>query len=313
MDIHREVCMATQYKLLILGWEPKSLSESNSSFQLLTFMMHQAFRTMCWVEVESLNLLHTPNNQKYPVFPYIVADTQLPHCDFALVISFPTKMDENQFQMIKAKTNAKQVVTLGEHDFIRLGCDFSFVFDEAHAKSKCKFISLPCPKNLMEVTTKTDSVLIDHCWVPYVGTELDWTDRIVAWCEGLPIPIHRAIKFEQEWEKIKYYERPLPPTNYIDYLSQTKTFSHFIVTHKETYGYSVIDMAARGTKILCPPGFLPDCMIKPLEASVFSTKSQMLAAIQSKGSPDVLNRCIDHQEIAAILDRYFRQFLIKSL
>lgn len=291
-----------KYKLLILGYDPISIDRSFSSVSLITFCIRKALEKLNHIEVLSLPFI--PSKMEYPI------------TDFVLLICYAGITTE-QVSEIKEKTKAKKIITLREINFIGVGVDYSFVFNsECLIKNITSFIPLPCSKDLLIPSPKEPkTILIDHCWENYLGTKNEWTYDIENWTEELKedYKIYRIIRSQDKLnDKIKDYEIPLETANYPTYLEQTSTIENFIVTHHEGYPYGVIDMAARGTRVLTPPGFICSSIVQPLEIPIFNNKQELLDIVTTPIETtwnSKIDQCTDYDTIANIIDSKIQEWI----
>lgn len=281
------------YKVLILGWKINEWKQSHSVFQALSYNVYLAFKKNVNVEVEYYDKNHE----------------DLPLADFVILITYIS--DEIDVEKIRDKTKAKKICSLRENgsDF-----DFAFVFNSSF-QSKNSFTLPPsCNKSLLNFTPKEEkSILIDHYWEPYLNTCDDMTFQIEEWLESENRPIYRLIRFEGEEKKIKSFEQPIFYSDYLTYLDRTSHIETFILTHKESYSYGVIDMAARGTRILVPLNYIPECLVNDLKIPLFQDKETFFKELHKPITDDEIqqriNACVDFSESVKIIDEYFRSWI----
>lgn len=291
-----------KYKLLILGYDPISIDRSFSSVSLITFCIRKAFEKLNHIEVLSL--------------PFIPSKMEYPKVDCVLLICY-VGVTKEQISIIKEQTQSK-IITLREVSFISLGVDYSFVFnsDCMRKDNTTSFISLPCPKDLLIPSLKEPkTILVDHCWENHLGTKWEWTYDIENWLEELKedYKIYRMIRPQDKLnDRIKNYEIPLLTTNYPNYLKCTSKIENFIVTHAEGYPYGIIDMVARGTRVLTPPGFICSSVVQPFEISVFNNKQELLDIITKpieKTWNSKIDQCTDYDTIANVIDLKIQEWI----
>ena len=132
--------------------------------------------------------------------------------------------------------------------------DVSFAFTGRADPPKQVVIRAPFEPSLYVVEPKEKIVLVDH-----VSYRRDWTPQVLAMCEGLPayweVWLMSTTKPKEQIPlAVPPRVRVLPKMPMGEYLEQTSQVHTFICTHAETYGYGVIDMAVRGTRVLAHKG-----------------------------------------------------------
>ena len=97
-------------------------------------------------------------------------------------------------------------------------------------------IKFPYDSNYLQPTSKQkNTILIDHYWEDFLGTNNDWTYRIQEWLECLnDYSISRLLRFNNEEQTLRDFEKPLKLMNYRGYLKETEKIENFIITHRES-------------------------------------------------------------------------------
>jgi hypothetical protein len=240
-------------------------------------------------------------------------DDELPEVDFVIAIVYVS--DDLNIEKIKQKTKCLKIVSLREIIYNKF--DYYFVFNiEQWKLGKSTYVKLPCPKNLLKNLPKQQkSVAIDHCWPSYNYDDRDWTKRISDWLEEKKdnFTIYRMIRDEKvDIEIKKVYEIPISFAMYPQYLEQTNHLENFIITHKEGYTYGVIDMVARGIRVITPKHFIPSCVIDDLCLPTFSNKEELLDILKNPPDNDWdkrINLCTDYSEISYLMNLYFKKWM----
>lgn len=185
-------------------------------------------------------------------------------------------------------------------------------------------IHAPCVKSLYRNVPKENRIVIDHGW-PCIIPQLqsDWTLQISEWLTDLKdeYAITRIVKYGKakglyhnhgmdEPATVKPHESMLFQTSVGKYLAATDTAETFVVTHTESYGHSVIDMAARGIRVVAPKGFLPERgLVDHFDIPTFETKDELLALVRSPVEArwnHMIDRCTDYADVARIIDDHFK-------
>jgi len=285
--------------LLIIGNNVPSI---NNCIEMLTVNMKIAFEKL-GLDVKTMTCAQAFYNEF----------AEFPEVDFVMLIIYHNKDIIPKCGVIKYKTKCKKMFSFIECAFPFL--DYAFCFNNITLNDHSMFINLPANKELLKPTSKTPkTVLIDHYWRPYLLTPKEWTLQIEDWLEELVdfgYKFYRLLRFEEEEKTIKPYEIPIHYSNYANYLEATKEIETFVVTHKESYSYGVIDMACRGTRVCTPPGFLPKCMVERLNIPTFSKKEELISIIrnplESYWNESSL-KCTDYNEIARIINEKLNEW-----
>lgn len=283
-------------KLLIVGYKTTGLNASKSSASMITRCIYDAFKKTD-IDVECLNFKTLPE--------------KLPVVDFVLAVVY--MKDGDCLYDIKHRTNAKMLVTLRETPFTQ--ADFCFCFNSKYIRHNVEIVPIPCKKSLMNNYTKEkNSILIDHYWEPFLGTELDWTNKIEDWVEKISdkYKIYRMLRFVNEEKNIRNFEIPINNSGYINYLDNTKHIENYVITHKEGFPYGVVDMAVRGTRIFTPPNFIPQTLIDVFGVNVFRNEEEFLEQISNPvdeaKQKDNINKCISYDELARLIYERFKKW-----
>lgn len=290
------------YKILILSLEncSKDINEVFKSVHLITLSLYQAFKDI---------------NADVQMCSYLQED--LPEVDFVIGIVYVD--DFFDIKKIKNKTKCLKIVSLRE--VIYNSFDYYFVFNIEHWNPKnSTYIKLPCPKSLLKNVEKIPkSIAIDHCWPPYNNDERDLTNKISDWLSSKKdvFKIFRMIREDMiDFKLKKDYEIPISFSMYPQYIEKTDKIENFIITHKEGYTYGVIDMVARGIRVITPNDFIPKCVIDDLCLPTFSSKEELLAILENSPDKDWnkrINLCTDYKEIAYLMNLYFKKWIKEKI
>jgi hypothetical protein len=167
-------------------------------------------------------------------------------------------------------------------------------------------------------TPKT--VLIDHNWLPYVGTDRDWTSRIEDWLEEEDFTVYRLVRetieprLSQEMATFRKWEIPIKYAAFSNYLAQTDKIENFVITHHESYSYGVIDMVARGIRTVTPPDFLSrNSIVEVLELPIFEDKRSLLRILNEPINNEAwkakILKMTDYCDIARLMDIKIQELL----
>lgn len=293
------------YRLLILGHHPTSLDEAHTSVEVLTYFTTEAFRWLDVIEVLTAD----------------VRRLDFPQADVVLVVAYWEEWSLAINDEAKRRTGAIKTASLRE---VRFHTDHCFVFTpQSPGITGTTYFPLPCEKGILTVEPKDPgAILLDHPWKDFAGTDNDWTARIEDWLEPQPYKVSRLwyaptadnpFPFHAEDAKaLRPFLIPFPARPYPQWIRDTSRFERFIVTHKECYPWSVLDMAARGTQVLSPPGYIPDCLVADLGVELFTSREELLAILAKPvGKEWTYKRELftDYGDIALAMHAAFKEWM----
>jgi hypothetical protein len=229
---------------------------------------------------------------------------QIPEADLILYVDW-NRTDVLPLAEIKAAAHAEQMFSLCESPVNGMDLCFCFRDFPMNAEVEKVLIHAPCNKRLYANVLKRKKIVVDH---EYAGVE-DWTARISDWL----VPLHSKHVILRMTNKdsvldLKPHEQPLSPQEFGSYLGLTDDADTFIVTHRESYGFSVIDMLVRGIRVLTPPGFLVPELMERFDLPTFSNQAELLSLIAEVPSyrwNQSINKCTNYQDIAMLIDWRF--------
>jgi len=280
------------YSVLILGYNPVSWDNAIACVQQIFLNLKDEFSKLDHVETTALHF-------DYP---------ELPKVDFVIVSIFnDTPFD---FEKIREKTKAKKICSFIETPLP--DADHSFIFNPIENEN-CTLIKFPY-SNFLNVSKKSNTILIDHYWEDFLETEKDWTFRIEDWLEERDriFIVKRLLRFPDERKTLRNFEIPIDLTNYKDYLEKTDDINTFVVTHRESFGYGIVDMIVRGTRVISPPDLLPEFMINELKIPIFHNKEEFLSLLSRDLEVDLEEKrklCTSYKDVVKIIDSKFKEWL----
>jgi len=250
----------------------------------------------------------------------------VPECDVLLVHDyFPSISEEFGFNVDAMHKRVKCIAL-----FLELGAvnaDISFSYQRTVCKRTGYSVIIPAPyvRKYTRVVEKTPrTILLDHdyplggwphgmddfvlhgaghCKKLYTVLEQFKTDFEFYQLERFP----EARKWKPKWIKL------VPQTNYPDYMIQTERMESFIATHPGSYNHTVVDMAARGTRIFSVYGHLSQALTDLLGVTVFGHTADYSRALrvydQLPSYAPKLAACTPMDQVVRIMDREFSAFL----
>lgn len=272
-----------------------------------------------------------------------------PDTDAILFIGYD-ETNRLRFDVLREKTGYKFISSLLEIQVNHVDWCFYFRNDRGVNTVNSTFIGAPCAKKMMINIPKKKAVVLDH-WtgrivdesskdkyiiasygksigkpgvgVPYQADNFDWLVRVLEWLEDIKdsYEIRRMTRFinlgceyEEELNVIpkRPYEIIVPPTCYGDYLKATADVETFIANHQEGYGYGIIDMVARGIRVISPPGFLSADFVSRFQIPIYHDKDSFLSLVTSKSEErwnSEIDNCTDWSDVVRIIDSKFQEHI----
>lgn len=230
--------------------------------------------------------------------------------DFTLIHSYIPGPIFSEMEVVRSKTK-HQVLWISECPFP--GMDYCFTFLPSSIPNS-EQIPLPTPTNildasLIEVQKLPRSILLDHAWgwePGYDNFDGDppnlWIKRFYEWFkdyDGIVGQMESPINEKMSNIVIPDWIKKVPNSFYEEYLKCTASFENFVMTHPGSYEHSIIDMAARGIRVLVPTPtvphyhkegwaiqrggdpFAPFDTIKRLNLETFSSKEELLSILKT--------------------------------
>ena len=212
---------------------------------------------------------------------------------------------------IRQNTSIKKIITVSECSYNWRDKynqpDWGFVFLKQLVNQTSTHIPFPCRKDICENVQKNKVVVMDHYYTHNFGNgPIDWTFRISDWLEDIKdrYEIRRMVHINGEEIHVKQHEKSLIKCSIGEYYAKTQDAETYIITHQESFGYSVIDMLARGIRVISPPNFLNAEFNSTFKIPIFTNKEEMLNIITSELDlywNTCIDQCTDYIEIANII------------
>lgn len=287
--------------IAILGYPVASPSEIIASYHMVTHCLVDGFQAIPEVEITAVvDVQRDPRAESVPRCDFVVAHT-------LFGAPWPFTYD---VRMVKSRCRkAVLVLELPSPVF-----DHCFVFQPVGLENETA-LPVPCPRSLLSVVPKAErAVLIDHPWPENEPLGLDRTKWIYQALE----PLKDEFRFTQ---LCHFEQRPSPPPwvsilphrPLVEYLQATERFGTFLVTHAESWGHALADMAARQIRIVAPVGFVRPAMVERLCPIQFDTEAELAAALRAPFDHAALGRaskaCFDYGDICRIIADKLRTWL----
>jgi len=306
---------AKQYKLTILGYPVENPSKITHCFHMLTYGLYKEFYKLPHVDLEVFEIKN----------PYSIPN-DIPKSDIILAISWGSFF-RHQPSIDIIRTKCKYFCSFLE---IAEPCDFSFNFIEQPHNSKiAKHLTIPAPytpevypQEIKESKTilvdHLDTILIDKKLPEKEWKDLDLTKSIYKWLEPLKGE-YKIYAFYPTWyakillPEIPPYIIPIPLTNFLDYLKFISKIEQLINPNKGTYPYTVLDMLVMGSRVLTPPGFVPQYQIDRFNIPTFKNQEELINELKKPINLEILNKnrekCTPMDKVVKIIDKKLQELL----
>jgi hypothetical protein len=188
-----------------------------------------------------------------PYFQPTASPLVIPEVDFVLAHELFGEPFESLMLAIKERCRYKRMLFL-ELSLLADKCDYNFVWLPT-SRSNCELVPCPYMRDIIEAHNAPKipgSVLLDHLWPSTIGTDRDWTPRLYSWLYGREHVAQLLRPGADENHVYPPWIKQIPLCGYEEYLEATAPYETFILTHPESYECSIIDMRARGTRVLVP-------------------------------------------------------------
>jgi len=301
------------YRVLIIGTFTKehdlNLNHVRECWQYMTVALYSVLKQLPHVTLFPVHAHH----QAMQNFDYY----KLPKVDFIIFIGLPETYNALDLQTLKDATEYKHMVTFMERGINR--AEHSFIFKQLAPAGAQSFTYIPLPimkKWLTNEEKEPNTIIVDHC---LCWEHPSWTHCIQGWLEEFKdeFNILRLVQLPKLEEKcVPDWVTPINECGYMQYLKATAKASTYIVTNCESYGFGIIDMLARGIRVICPPNYIDRVeFIDKFQIPQFKSKEQLLQILRSPVPPvtnTFIDKCTDYKVIAELIDLHFQEFLLKQ-
>ena len=310
--------MSQPYTLTIGSWyDGQGPSNINCSARMLGWWLNEAFGQL-----------------EHVVVRRIIAPAELTEaCDFLLVHTYLGERFPLHRELVRMRLFARYGV-INFLESVLPGADLQVLYLPVPG---CMYANLPISRSVLQafVAEKVPgSVLLDHLWPNWLGTEREWTVRLYTWLEQLGRTQDVAQVALQSTDPARAgavaqsrtfvdgqapsWVQGLTLQTYYPYLEATAAYETFVVTHAGSYNHSVLDMAARGIRVLVPRSpdvgpFVPEEVIKDLGLATFGTCEELAALLAAPVDRAFWDSrmavCTDMFTVARDVDRWCQQRL----
>jgi hypothetical protein len=301
-----------KYRLLFISEDkPDTPEQIDGSMRMFAWALWQQFSKLEHIELT-----------------YHDAKNELPHGTWDFVLIHHSDIRTSLFRNLNAvnKLGARQVMWLMEcppHPAHQ--ADYCFLWRPVPAGIEGEQIKLPylrdlCEESLQNVTKVPGSVLLDHVYdiTPRSAENRAWYSDLTSWLK----PLHddgvirvgqlRRAQHENGWFELPDWIQSIPQSNFIEYMKLTAPFETFILTHPGSYEHSILDMVARGIRVLIPVqnGLVFAPQVEELKLQTFSTRDELYQLLSESLEADWRKSlCSDIKVVADRIDTHCRKLL----
>lgn len=239
----------------------------------------------------------------------------LPQVDFAIIHSyFGTRIFSDL--AILRRAVARQVLQFCELPLPLNVVDHNFVF-LPDGQPTTTYLPCPCIGDLLaqhNAPKVPGSILLDHPWLPFRGTRKDLCPQLYGLLAGRS-QVSQLTRSNHDTDHVyPGWISQVQEQGYPGYLDATATAETFILTHPGSYEHSIVDMAARGTRVLVPvlggKPFAPQPVIDRLGLRTFETMGQLSSLLEVVPEfREPMLQCTDMPQIVAEIDRYCQEHM----
>ncbi len=296
-----------------------------------------------WEEFSKLpHVTLTYQNAEEPLKPHPV--------DFTLLLCYFAGRIYSQMREVRAMTSRRIInfMELGHPPETLIDYNFTYLPHQCHW-GPSEQIEFPYVGSLLSKSVQekwSGSVLLDHSWPISLlrGPQELWYNKLYPWLEPLkdsrkigqlrrtnvdidpdvnwklksdPIISLQGRKLADAFKgqiPVPDWVQSIPECCYPEYLERTAPYENFVLTHPGSYEHSIIDMAARGIKVLVPVqdgrSFIPRALVNRLGFPTFETKEELYALLDA---PNSVKRDFgtDMPEIVRRIDKYCQREMKK--
>lgn len=302
------------YSLCLYGKFSNSVEESLTSLERFSDSLLENFLKLKHVDLRVVDFDCSTQHNLEKTFE------KIPKSDF-LLTSLYTKNVTSNGHLAKEKVNYKACIFLENK---MSSWDYSF----GHLRenpSECH-IAYPCSKRFFKYKEKKPKTILLDDHNQEIGFGKDISVEITDWLTEL---VDQGYKLYQLTKKddmpnSKIIE-PIFKCNYKEYMEKTSEIESFIMTHPGSYEHSVVDMVARGIRVLVPidqgifkrcdktEGFVPIEIIKDFELGTFKNKEQLINLIKkpidNSKTEKHISMMTDMEEAVLTIDKVFQDII----
>jgi hypothetical protein len=304
------------YSLCLFGEFENSVEESTNSLRRYSTGLLEYFLKLNHVDLKVVQFDWKTERNQEKTFE------KIPKCDFLLTALYALNVLNNP-HLAKEKVNYKTST------FLENKSSWDYSFGNLKESSPECYIPYPCSKRLFKYKEKIPKTILLDDHNPEIGFGKDISVQIMNWLEEFVDNGYKIYQLTKQGDlpHSKYIE-PIFKCNYQEYMEKTSEIESFIMTHPGAYENSVIDMVARGTRVLVPidqgtfkrydktEGFVPIEIIKDFELGTFKNKEQLINLIKkpidNSNIQNHISMMTDMEEAVLTIDRVFQDIITNN-
>ena len=129
-------------------------------------------------------------------------------------------------------------------------------------------------------------------------------------------PEYTFYQLTKDGKTVADYIKPIMMGNYQEYMERTAQIETFIQCHRGSYEHSVIDMAARGIRVLIPDHpewgiYVNEHLVKHLSLPTFKNYKELVHLIKVPETKlfwdSKINDMTEMKDCVAIIDKHFQE------
>lgn len=302
-----------KYSLCLYGKFSNSVEESLNSMERLSTGLLEHFLKLNHVDLKVVDFDWRTEHNPETTFD------KIPICDFLLTSLYTLNVVHNG-HLAKQKVNYKTAT------FLENKSPWDYSFANLRESSPECYIPYPCSKRLFKYEEKIPKTILldDHNQEINLGKDI--SVKITDWIKDLIDEGYKIYQLTKKNDK-PHSEiiEPIFKCNYKEYMEKTSKIENFILTHPGSYENSVIDMVARGIKVLIATdqgifkrcdkteGFVAKEIIQDFNLNTFKNKEELINLIKKPICDLELEKKIsmmtDMEEVVDIIDKVFQNII----
>lgn len=310
------------YTVGVYGYHVPGLDHVHVSLEMVTLGLMRGFAALPHVRVIPIS---RGSNWWYNA----VAWSDLPNCDVLVLhdcyAARGTGRDYDiDFAQLKAAGRIRYAALVLECPSNDV--DWSYVYKPAEDpvyNRNLTVIAEPCFKEVLRGATRPKddcTILLDHN-ITFHPTA-DYSAMVYEAVAPFAAAGYRVMQlggglgFEGRESPAPPWVERIPVRPYPEYLAATATAGTFIVTHSGSYNHGIIDMAARGTRVIARAGGaggIPPSMITNLELPTYRSteelRTQLAVPIDHVVWDQRIERCTDWTDFVRVMDTKLQEVL----
>ena len=304
------------YSLCIYGVFSKSTEESLTSLERFSTGLLENFLKLDHVDLKTVDY-----DWRTELNPETTFD-KIPKSDFLLTALYQLSVLKNP-HLAKTKVNYKTAT------FLETKSPWDYSFANLRETSPDHYIPYPCSKKFFKHKEKIKKTILLDDHNQEIGFGKDISIQIIDWIKELVSEGYKIYQLTKKGD-MPYSKiiEPIFKCNYKEYMEKTSEIESFILTHPGAYENSVIDMVARGTRVLIPidqgifkrydktEGFIPMEIINDFELGTFKNKEELINLIKKPIDNSNIEKKIsmmtDMKDAVSIIDKVFQDIIKNS-